>query len=70
MLRWLMEKHQFAVGDTVRLTNKFGVGPSTSVKIVRLMPAARENLPPAYRVKALAEGHERMVTEDEISRSL
>lgn len=68
MLRWLMEKHQFAVDDIVRLTNKFGLGPSTSVTVVRLMPAARENLPPAYRVKDLAEGHERMVTEDEISR--
>ncbi len=65
-----MAKHQFAVGDSVRLTVSHGLGATTQFRIVRLVPGDREDLPPAYRIKALTENHERMVKEDEIAPSV
>jgi hypothetical protein len=64
-----MAKHQFEVGARVRLISSLR-GPKPEVfTIVRLVPGDREDLPPAYRVKAVAEGHERMVKEDDIQKA-
>lgn len=61
-----MAKHRFKVGDDVRLFGTFERPSNTNFKVVRLIPGDREDLPPAYRVKSVSEGHERMVKEDEI----
>ncbi|GLK68722.1 hypothetical protein [Hansschlegelia plantiphila] len=61
-----MAKHQFTVGDRVRLTLQAERRTTGVFTIVRLVPGDREDLPPAYRVKSATEGHERMVKEDEI----
>jgi hypothetical protein len=65
-----MAKHRFKVGDDVRLSGTFERPASSSnFKVVRLVPGDREDLPPAYRVKSVTEGHERMVKEDEIRQA-
>lgn len=64
-----MAKHKFAIGDAVRMTAAAGRLPTaTAFKIVRLVPGDREDLPPAYRVKSVSEGHERVVKEDDIEK--
>jgi hypothetical protein len=62
-------QHKFAVGQTVRFSP--GLGPGNSVpgsfKIVRLLPEAASVL--QYRVKSQSDGHERVVREDQLTRS-
>jgi hypothetical protein len=62
----MMAFHKFKVGQTVEFV---GAGstlkPLGSFKILRLMPSERGLL--QYRIKSVADGHERMVTESELS---
>jgi hypothetical protein len=64
--------HRFAVGQTVRFSpdrndrHQLGSGQGR-FKIVRLLPAEASVL--QYRVKSQADGHERVVREDQLARS-
>jgi len=64
-----MSAHKFSVGQTVRFSpdrNQEGPGRG-SFKIVRLLPEAESVF--QYRVKSQADGHERVVREDQLARS-
>jgi hypothetical protein len=64
-----MSAHKFAVGQTVRFSpDRYpgGARPG-SFKIVRLLPEAASVL--QYRVKSQVDGHERVVREDQLTRS-
>lgn len=64
-----MPAHKFTVGQTVRFSpdrNQEGSGRG-SFKILRLLPEAENVL--QYRVKSQADGHERVVREDQLARS-
>ena len=61
-----MAKHKYGVGETVvfrpmRVT--YGA-PALPCKVVRLLPSDGVDL--QYRVKAIAEGQERVVRESEL----
>lgn len=63
-----MEQHKFAVGQTVRFSPdrqqlRSGRG---SFKVMRLLPETASVL--QYRVKSQADGHERVVREDQLDR--
>jgi len=63
-------QHKFAVGQTVRFSPDLGQGSSPgsgSFKIVRLLPESASVL--QYRVKSQLDGHERVVREDQLTRS-
>ena len=65
-----MSTHKFAVGQAVefspdRYQDSRGRG---RFKIVRLLPEAADIL--QYRVKSQADGHERVVREDQLVRSI
>jgi len=67
-----MAAHKFAVGQTVRFSpdrfDRHQVGPAPGrFKVVRLLPEAASIL--QYRVKSQADGHERVVREDQLARS-
>jgi hypothetical protein len=64
-----MSTHKFSVGQTVRfLPDRYHGGPGPgSFKIVRLMPEAASVF--QYRVKSQLDGHERVVREDQLTRS-
>lgn len=62
-----MKTHKFAIGQTVRFSpgGQSSAKPGGSYKIVRLLPAeANEH---QYRVKSVADGHERVVKESQLS---
>jgi len=61
--------HKFTVGQTVRFSPDRQQGSSARgrFKIVRLLPEAESVL--QYRVKSQADGHERVVREDQLDRS-
>jgi len=64
-----MGAHKFAVGQTVRFSpdrNQENSGRG-SFKIVRLLPEEASVF--QYRVKSQADGHERVVREDQLARS-
>jgi len=64
-----MSAHKFTVGQTVQ----FSPDKSQSsegrgrFKIIRLLPEAAQVF--QYRVKSVADGHERVVREDQLARS-
>lgn len=67
-----MAAHKFAVGQTVRYSphrfDRHQVSPAQGrFKIVRLLPETESVL--QYRVKSQADGHERVVREDQLARS-
>ena len=64
-----MSAHKFTVGQTARvLPDRYhgGAGPG-SFKIARLLPEAVSVL--QYRAKSQSDGHERVVREDQLTRS-
>lgn len=56
--------HLFRVGQTVRMTSRFGVSPNTPdfYRVTAMLPP-RDNSP-QYRIRSDEERHERVVTED------
>jgi hypothetical protein len=63
-----MSEYKFAVGQTVRFSpDRYQERTSQgSFKIVRLLPEAAKVL--QYRVQSQADGHERVVREDQLAR--
>ena len=63
--------HKFVVGQTVDLTpKKLRQAAAGEYEILRLMPAPEDDPGnPCYRIKSIAENHERAVCESEISPS-
>jgi hypothetical protein len=63
-----MPKHRFAVGQTVAFSpdRSQEVPARGRFEVVRLLPET-QNVP-QYRVKSQADGHERVVREDQLSR--
>ena len=67
-----MATHKFAVGQTIRFTpdrhDRHQLAPAQGrFKIVRLLPETASVF--QYRVKSQADGHERVVREDQLIRS-
>jgi hypothetical protein len=64
-----MLNHKFAVGQAVQfMPDRFQERTKGErFKIVRLLPEAGNTL--QYRVKSQSDGHERVVREDQLSRS-
>ena len=64
-----MSTHKFTVGQTVQFSpdRSQGNGGRGRFKVVRLLPESAQVL--QYRVKSLADGHERVVREDQLARS-
>lgn len=62
-----MSSHRFAIGQSVRMSNKFGPSPSTAetYRITAILPA-REDNSPQYRIRNDDERHERVTTEDSL----
>lgn len=56
--------HRFAVGQTVRMTNRIGLSPKTAetFRITAILPE-RDNSP-QYRIRNDDERHERVTTQD------
>lgn len=56
--------HLFRVGQTVRMTSRFGISPNTPdfYRVTATLPP-RDNSP-QYRIRSDEERHERVVTED------
>lgn len=56
--------HLFRVGQTVRMTSRFGVSPDTAefYRVTATLPP-RDNSP-QYRIRSDEERHERVVTQD------
>jgi hypothetical protein len=63
-----MAAHKFAVGFTVQFSPGLHQDNARRgrYKVVRLLP--EENNTPQYRVKSEADGHERVVREDQLER--
>jgi hypothetical protein len=64
-----MANHKFAVGQSIRFTpDRHQLAPAQSrFKIVQLLPEAASVF--QYRVKSQADGHERVVREDQLIRA-
>jgi hypothetical protein len=64
-----MAAHKFAVGQTVRFSpDRQQLNSGTGwFKVVRLLPETASVF--QYRVKSQADGHERVVREDQLARS-
>ena len=62
-------EHKFAVGQIVELTpNVLRAAALGEYEIMQMMPAPDvKSASPRYRIKSLAEIHERIVAESEIS---
>jgi hypothetical protein len=62
----MMQDHKFHVGETLQFRpSAFDrSAPRGAYEIVRLLPA--EGFGHQYRVKCLADGHERVVTESQL----
>lgn len=56
--------HLFCIGQTVRMTSRFGVSPNTAdfYRVTATLPP-RDNSP-QYRIRSDQERHERVVTQD------
>lgn len=61
-----MSSHRFAVGQLVRMSNRFGLSPETAetYRITATLPA-RDNSP-QYRIRNDDERHDRVTTEDSL----
>jgi hypothetical protein len=64
-----MSTHRYTIGQTVRFSPDRNQGTTSGgrFKIVRLLPEAASVL--QYRVKSQADGHERVVREDQLART-
>ena len=64
-----MTEHKFVVGQRVRfLPDQLQLRPDQGwFKVVRLLPEAASVL--QYRVQSQLDGHERVVREDQLTRS-
>ena len=64
-----MTLHKFSIGQNVRFSPDRSQERSSGgrFKIVRLLPESGSVL--QYRVKSQADGHERVVREDQLDRS-
>ena len=64
-----MEPHKFKAGQTVELLRKqeLHVKPLGMFEVVRLMPIEHGEW--QYRIRSLADGHERVVLEAELVSS-
>jgi hypothetical protein len=61
-----MVAHRFAAGQKVTMVpRRLAATPKGSFQIVRLLPAERGVN--QYRIRSLADGHERVVLEDEVA---
>ncbi len=61
-----MQKHRFEVGETVEFTAGGSYPPAARglYKVLRQLPSEGDGY--QYRVKNLADGHERMVREGQL----
>lgn len=60
-----MTLHKFKAGQTVTMIpNRAHGSPKGSFEVVRLLPTERGNN--QYRIRSVADGHERVVMESEI----
>lgn len=61
-----MQKHKYQVGDTVEFTAGGSYPPAARgrYKVIRQFPS--EGAGYQYRIKSLADGHERMVREGQL----
>jgi hypothetical protein len=68
-----MTAHKFTIGQTVRFSpdrserHQTPTAQGGRFKIVRLLPEAANIF--QYRVKSQADGHERVVREDQLARA-
>lgn len=62
-----MEAHKFKVGQSVVLlrNREAHLKPLGTFEIVRIMPTEHGNR--QYRIRSTADGHERVVMEDELA---
>lgn len=61
-----MMAHKFRAGQTVMIaTRRYGETPSGSFSVVRALPT--EHGIKQYRIKSNTDGHERVVSEAELS---
>jgi len=65
-----MSAHKFTIGQTVLFApDRHQLGSARGrFKVVRLLPEEAANIV-QYRVKSQADGHERIVREDQLARS-
>jgi hypothetical protein len=63
--------HKFEVGQNVDLTpNMFRAAAEGTYEVCRQLPASDKDLTdPSYRIKSLAEKHERVALESELTLS-
>ena len=61
--------HKYRPGESVALVMKrtYDIKPLGTFQIVRLLPNERGGN--QYRIRSIADGHERVVVESELSRS-
>ena len=60
--------HKFAVGQTVHFApSRAHNAIAGNYQVCHLMPASDYQLEPRYRIKNIAERHERVVTESDLS---
>lgn len=61
-----MSSHRFAIGQSVRMSNRFGLSPDTAeiYRITATLPV-RDNSP-QYRIRNEDERHDRVTTEDNL----
>ena len=60
-----MQPHKFAVGQQVSVSpNRYGVLRHEAFEVARLLP--QEHGTWQYRIKSVADGHERVVLESEL----
>ena len=62
----MMQKHRFEIGETVEFTAGGSYPPAARglYKVLRQLPSEGDGY--QYRVKNLADGHERMVREGQL----
>ncbi|MBA4211233.1 MAG: hypothetical protein C0454_17035 [Parvibaculum sp.] len=63
-----MQAHKYKIGDTVEFTAGGSYPPAARgrYQIVRQLPSEGEGF--QYRIKSLADGHERMVREGQLDQ--
>lgn len=61
-----MAVHKFRTGQTVQLVpGHYGAARRGGFRVVRLLP--EEHGTKQYRIKSIMDGHERVVTEEELT---
>ena len=63
----IVSHHKFKVGQSVNYASgPFGAGASNVYKVTQLLPAEGDDF--QYRIKSVAEPHERVAKESQLSR--